>query len=65
MRKEPKNDQRIERAYYARCGGIQIDIMDIGKVFKVGQGFLTTYPNATDDQLADRIAAYVETIRKN
>jgi hypothetical protein len=58
-------DKRIERAYGAKCSGVQIDIMDIGKVFKVGQGFLANYPDATDQQLADRIAAFVETIRKN
>ncbi len=57
------NDQRVERAYYTRCSGIEIDIMDIGKVFKVGEQALVD--GADDAALGDAVAAYVETIRKN
>lgn len=32
-----KIDKEIERIYYATCRGVQIDIMDIGKVFAAGR----------------------------
>ena len=57
-------DKRIERVYYARCSGVQIDIMDIGKIFACGQRLLASGP-MSDAQLGDAIAAFVETIRKN
>jgi hypothetical protein len=53
-------DKLIEEAYYARCSGISIDIMDIGKVFRVGR---RAYDAGLD--VGDAVAAYVETIRKN
>lgn len=31
-----KIDKEIEQIVYRRCSGIQINIMDIGKVFKAG-----------------------------
>lgn len=57
---EKQIDKLVEKAYYARCSGIAIDIMDIGKVFRVGR---RAYDAGLD--LGDAIAAYVETIRKN
>jgi len=55
-------DKRIEAAYYATCSGVQINIMDIGKVFAEGRRALAE--GADEDGLRARIKAFVETIRK-
>jgi hypothetical protein len=56
------NDARIDSAYRARCFGIQINLMDIPKVFKVGEAAIAE--GADDATLADRVHAYVLTIAK-
>ena len=58
-------DKRIEALYYQRCSGIQINVMDIGRVFKAGHTAIATKPDIDDAALGDAIAAFVETIRKN
>jgi hypothetical protein len=50
----------IESTYYKTCSGIQIDIMDISKVFAEGHKAL-----AEGRDLATAIRTFVETIRKN
>jgi hypothetical protein len=54
-------DTRIEKAYYATCGGIPIDVMDIGKVFAFGKVAVARGDNDAD--LGAALRAYVETIR--
>lgn len=56
-------DRRVEQAYYATCSGVQIDIMDIGKVFDVGREALGA--GADEAKLHEVIVAFVDTIRKN
>lgn len=60
---ERKADKRINAAYCANCSGVQVSVLDIGKVFKVGHQAIAN--GADDTELAARIVAFVETIRKN
>jgi hypothetical protein len=60
-RKQTRVEELIERAYYASCSGIQINVMDIGKVFAFGREILA---ESTDyESLKSRLRAFVETIR--
>ena len=56
-------DKRIERAYYKTCSGVQIDVMDIGKVYRAGQAAIAS--GADDSALESAVKAFVETIRHN
>ena len=62
---ENKANKRVEAAYYARCRGIPINVMDIGKVFDAGKKALAADSTITDEALADAVFAFVQTIRKN
>jgi hypothetical protein len=53
----------IDKVYRQRCANIQIDIMDMSKVSAEGHRLLKE--GADEAKLADGIAAFVETIRKN
>jgi hypothetical protein len=55
-------EARIERAYTARCQGVQISIMKIPDVFKFGHRVIAE--GADDATLGDKIAAYVAEITK-
>jgi len=56
-------DRRIDEAYRVNCAGMQIDIMDIGKVFVCGRRAIMA--GEDDEQLGRTIKAFVETIRHN
>ena len=58
-----KADVAVDAAYKATCSGIQINMMDIGKVFAVGRASYFAGDDAAT--LGAKIRAYVETIRKN
>jgi hypothetical protein len=58
------NEQRIQRLYGQRCSGVQINIMDIGKVFKVAENAIAA-SDISDEDLGNMIAAYVDEIRQN
>ncbi len=55
--------RRVEQVYYANCSGIQIDMMDIPKVFDVGLKAIAE--GADDAVLQATIITFVESIRKN
>lgn len=56
-----KADKRVDAAYRARCSSIPVNVMDIGKIFKVGRAAIAE--GVTDEVLGDRVYAYVQTIR--
>lgn len=53
-------DKMIEQVYSANCSGIQIDVMDINKLFAEGRRAF----HAGED-LAPAIVSFVQKIRKN
>lgn len=54
-------EQRVEQAFYRRCSGIQIRVLDMPKIFKAG---LQAVAEGLDDTaLGDRVAAIVDTLR--
>jgi hypothetical protein len=58
MARQTKAEKQIEQCYYDNCSGIQINIMDIGKVFAEGRKAL-----AEGRDLKTAIISFVETIR--
>lgn len=54
---------RIERAYYAACDGVQVNVMDIPKIFAVGEQAIAE--GADDAALQTAIFDFVQTIRTN
>jgi len=56
-------DARIQKAYLATCSGIQIPILDMPKVWKVGIASIER--GADDATLGADIRSFVETIRVN
>lgn len=63
MTKKTVKGDRVEVAYRARCSGIEINIMDISKVYAVGKRAIAD--GADDTALGDAIYAFVQTIRLN
>lgn len=63
-KQEKAADVRIDKAFNARCKNIQIGIMDIPKIFAVGRGFIAATPEISDDELGEKVLAYVTTISK-
>lgn len=63
MGKQTLRDKRINDAYAATCGGVQIPLMKITDVFKVGDKAITA--GADDATLRKVISDYVQTIRMN
>jgi hypothetical protein len=58
---EKELDKRIERAYYAACNGIAINLFDIPKVFDHGKKVIAA--GADDAKLQTELRSFVETIR--
>lgn len=56
-------DRLINALYHRHCSGIQIDIMDIGKVFKEGERLLAS--GLTDEDAGNGLRAFTLSIAKN
>jgi len=61
MARVSKSELRIARLYRERCSNIQINIMDISKIYDDAREGIAA--GLDDAALGDRIAAFVETIR--
>lgn len=57
--------KRIEMAYYVKCGGMRVDIMDLKRIFAAGEKLFAANPGITDKALGEALNAFVQTIRKN
>lgn len=55
-----KLDKTIEAAYYRRCSGVQISLLDIPRVFAEGKRAA-----AAGEDIEAAIVAFVETVRTN
>lgn len=58
-----RRDARINRAYGNSCSGMQINIMDIGKVFREGERLIDA--GADDITLGAGLRAFTEKIAVN
>jgi len=58
---EKATDARIARIYAQRCSNIQINIMDIPKIYAAAR--VVAANGADDAELGDYMAAYVNAIR--
>ncbi len=60
---QKRRSARVTRCFNAGCSGVQVGVMDLSKVNRVGLEGI----DAGDDDaaLTARIKAFVETIRKN
>jgi len=64
-KKQIEIDNKIDAAFNLSCSGIQIDILDIIKVFDVGRQALASGKATDVESLKPIIREFVETIRRN
>lgn len=55
-------EKRIERAYYSGCSGIQLNIMNIPRVFKAAELLFVSTPDISDQELVGAVRAIVDGI---
>lgn len=60
---EKSIETRISDAYRKSCSGIQVNMMDLGKIFAHARQVIST--GADDTVLGQKILEFVQTIRKN
>lgn len=60
---QKKVDARITKAYTSSCNGIEIPMLEIPRIFKVGRDAVAA--GADDEALKAKIVEFVQTIRKN
>jgi hypothetical protein len=59
-KKKDPADARIEKAYYRACSGVQINIMDISKVFDHGRKLAES--GVDDAKLGEELRRFVDTL---
>lgn len=62
-RAEKAADRRIDKVYRENCANIQVDMMDIPRIFGVGREAIKS--GVDDDGLKTLIVAFVQSVRKN
>lgn len=60
---QKKDDARINRAYLSSCNGVQIPMLQIPEIFKVGRAAIAA--GADDEALKAKIVEFVASIRTN
>jgi hypothetical protein len=58
---QKKIDARITKAYASSCNGVEIPMMKIPEIFKVGRAAVEA--GADDEALKAKIVEFVQTIR--
>lgn len=58
-----KIDKRIEAAFYANFNGVQVSVLDIPKIFRVGREALAL--GADELGLIMAMRGFIDTVRKN
>lgn len=54
-----RRDALISRAFARACSGIQIPIMELGKIYKAAEHWLTLNPDGSEEQLAAALRSHV------
>jgi hypothetical protein len=65
LRQAKAEKQRIARAYYRTCSGVQVGTVDIPAIFRIVRVAMALTPECSDEDLDRLVTATVESYRKN
>ena len=60
---QKQKEKIVTKIYYTRCNGIQVPIMSLSKIMKIGLDGLDA--GLSETEIGDRIFEFVQTIRAN